>query len=280
MMQVRDLPFLAVLPIDKLLLHERHDQQRSPHLLESLRSSGVLRNPPIVAPLHDRTGRYMVLDGAHRVQAVEVLGLQHILAQVVEPDDPRLELSPWNHVLWEWDSAELLERVRSIPLLEVCDCEDERACLELINKQAIALIRIPGAKAHSVRPPKIDLFTRVTFLNAVVDRYKDRARMDRTKIEDVDTLAKLYPSLTALVVLPAFRVEEVLYLAGAGHLLPTGSTRFTISPRALHVNYPLEELRSENTLEEKDAFLQKWIQDRITRKGVRYYAEATFLFDE
>jgi hypothetical protein len=167
-----------------------------------------------------------------------------------------------------------------VPLLEVCDCEDERACQELINKQAIALLRIPGKRAFSVRPPKIDLFTRVTFLNAVVDRYKDRARMDRTRIEDVDTLAKLYPRLTALVVLPTFRIEEVLYLAGAGHLLPTGSTRFTISPRALHVNYPLEELRSYKTLEEKDAALQRWIQERIAKKGVRYYAESTFLFDE
>jgi hypothetical protein len=278
--EARDLPFLAILPLDKLLLHERHDQQRSPHLLESLRSSRVMRNPPIVAPLHDRTGRYMVLDGAHRVLALQMLGLPHILAQVVEADDPRLTLTPWNHVLWDWDSEEFLESVRDIPLIDLCECEEERACLELMNKQAIALIRLPARNVHSVRPPKNDLFTRVTFLNALVDRYKDQARLDRTKIEDVGALTKLYPSLTALVVLPSFRIEEVLYLAGASYMLPTGSTRFTISPRALHVNYPLEELAAEKSLEEKDAFLQRWIQERINQKGVRYYAEATFLFDE
>ena len=280
MTQARDLPLLAIISLDKLLLHERHDQQRTPHLIESLRSEGVLRNPPIVTPLRDRTGRYMVLDGAHRVLALQTLKMCHILAQVVEPDDPGLALNPWNHVLWDWESEEFIESVTSIPLLEVCPCGEERACQELINKQAIALIRQPYKETISVRPPVQDLFTRVNFLNSLVDRYKDNARMDRTNIQDALVLAKLYPTLTALVVLPRFRIEEVLYIAGEGHLLPTGSTRFTISPRALHVNYPLEELEADRSLEEKDAHLQNWIQERLADKGVRYYGEATFLYDE
>jgi hypothetical protein len=280
MTQARDLPLLAIISLDKMLLHERHDQQRTPHLLEGLRSDGVLRNPPIVTPLRDRTGRFMVLDGAHRVLALQTLGLRHILAQVVEPDDPGLALNPWNHVLWDWDREEFLESVSSIPLLEVCPCGEERACQDLINKQAIALIRLPYKETVSVRPPVQDLFTRVNFLNSLVDRYKDRARMDRTSIQDVHALAKLYPTLTGLVVLPRFRIEEVLYIAGAGHLLPTGSTRFTLSPRALHVNYPLDELEAEKSLEEKDAYLQMWLQERLSSKGVRYYGEATFLYDE
>ncbi len=83
-----------------------------------------------------------------------------------------------------------------------------------------------------------------------------------------------------MVVLPRFRIEEILYLVGEGHLLPAGSTRFTISPRALYLNYPLDELTSDKSLEEKDNSLQKWLQARIAKKGVRYYGEATFLFDE
>jgi hypothetical protein len=82
------------------------------------------------------------------------------------------------------------------------------------------------------------------------------------------------------VIFPHFEVENVLELAGAGYLLPAGTTRFTVSPRALHLNYPLEELAADKPLEEKNADLQRWIQERIARKGVRYYAEATFLFDE
>ena len=104
--------------------------------------------------------------------------------------------------------------------------------------------------------------------------------MDRTNLRDIHTLSVLYPQLTGLIIFPGFRIEEVLYLAGAGHLLPTGSTRFIISPRALHVNYPLSELGADTSLEEKNANLNQWLQDRLTDKKVRYYQEATFLFDE
>jgi hypothetical protein len=72
----------------------------------------------------------------------------------------------------------------------------------------------------------------------------------------------------------------VLKLAGDQCVLPTGITRFTVSPRALHLNYPLHELSSGKPLEYKESYLQQWISERVKHKGVRYYAEATFLFDE
>ena len=56
--------------------------------------------------------------------------------------------------------------------------------------------------------------------------------------------------------------------------------RFTVSPRALHLNYPLHELSSGKPLEYKLAYLNHWVQERIKNKNVRYYAEATFLYDE
>jgi hypothetical protein len=104
--------------------------------------------------------------------------------------------------------------------------------------------------------------------------------MDRTNEGSVVRLKAIYPDLSGIVIFPRFDIQHVLSLAGAGYLLPAGITRFTVSPRALHVNYPLEELAAEKPLEEKNEALQRWVQERIARKGVRYYAEATFLFDE
>jgi len=280
MTKIRDLPLLAILPLEKMLLHEHHDQQRSPHLLENVRFSGVLRNPPVVSPLHDRTGRYMVLDGAHRTLVMQQLGMPHLLAQVVEPDDPGLALNPWNHVLWELEPEEFFHSIAEVPYIELEPCNNPQPVWETIHRQALAQILLPTGVAYLVYPPTNDLITRVNFLNTLVDRYKERARMDRTSLVDMPSLRKLYPQVTGLVIFPRFRIEEVMYLAGAGYMLPTGTTRFTISPRALHVNYPLEELSSALSLEEKNARLQKWLQERLAVKGVRYYAEATFLFDE
>lgn len=277
---IRDLPLLAILRVDKLLLHEEHDRQRTPALIEKLKAIGVLRNPPIIAPLHDRTGRYMVLDGAHRTLGMQHLGIPHILAQIVEPDDPGLDVSPWNHVIWELDTDQFLERIDGIPNLELLRHDLKTGLQEITNKRAVALIRSPDGDTYTVYPPTVDLGTRLHMLHTIVDHYKDQGKMDRTNLQDMEKLKELYPTLTSLVVLPKFRIEEILYLAGTGNMLPTGSTRFTISPRALHVNYPLEELAADKSLEEKDAALDQWLHEKIDHKNVRYYEEATFLFDE
>jgi hypothetical protein len=72
----------------------------------------------------------------------------------------------------------------------------------------------------------------------------------------------------------------VLAVGAQSYFLPTGITRFTVSPRALHLNYPLHELSSAKPIEYKSAYLQHWVQERIKNKNMRYYAEATFIFDE
>ena len=81
---IPNLPNLRILPIESVILHEDHDMQRTLPLVEKLRAQGIIRNPPIVMPLHDGTNRFMVLDGANRVTSLRELEFPHIVAQVVE----------------------------------------------------------------------------------------------------------------------------------------------------------------------------------------------------
>jgi hypothetical protein len=96
----------------------------------------------------------------------------------------------------------------------------------------------------------------------------------------IDSFKKVYPDLTALVIFPHFKINTVLKLAAQNIVLPTGITRFTISPRALHLNYPLHELSSGKPIEYKEDYLKEWIEERVKNKGIRLYSEPTFLFDE
>ena len=121
---------------------------------------------------------------------------------------------------------------------------------------------------------------RVTLLNAIVDIYKQRASLDRTSEWSVVRLKSVYESLCGLVVFPKFEIKQILSLAGRGSLLLTGITRFTVSPRVLHLNYPLGAMSADGSLVDKNHHLQEFLQSRVTQKGVRYYAEATYLFDE
>jgi hypothetical protein len=272
------MPNLAFVPVEKLLIHEWHDDQRTPPLIERILASRVFRNPPIVSPLNDGSGRYMVLDGANRTTALQKMGYPHALVQVVNPDDPGLKLLNWNHVVWGLAPQAFLEGVQAISEVRLLPGKSDRA--SLWGERDLAIVQIADGERYSVCTDTPDLKRRVGLLNAVVDSYIQRASLDRTSDWSVVRLVAAYKQLSGLVIFPRFDINQVLSLAGQGCLLPSGITRFQVSPRALHVNYPLEALAADQPLEEKNAILQRWLQERIERKGVRYYSEATFLFDE
>ena len=278
-MTTPQLPTLQILPLSVLVLHENHDRQRTLPLVDRLRAQGILRNPPIVMPLTDGTGRYMVLDGANRVTALEEMEFPHIVVQVVQHDDPNVRLETWNHVVWGMDAHELLERIREVPGLKLMPVKrgtDKRDRLE-----DCLPVEIQVADGHSyLTCTTKDGIRLVAYLHGIVDAYKDKSFLDRTMQTDVGYFKEVYTDLTALFIYPRIDVEFVLELAGQGHILPTGLTRFTVSPRALHLNYPLHELSSGKPLEYKTAYLTHWVQERVKNKNVRYYAEATFLYDE
>jgi hypothetical protein len=183
-------------------------------------------------------------------------------------------------VVWELNPRRFLNN-----LLEI-----DRAHLELVSEEptepslegtcGLAEIQLSDSRRFVVCTTDYELVQRVHILNRIVDTYRGCSRLDRTMAREVEPLIPIYPNLCGLVVFPKFNIYDLLRLAGEGYLLPTGITRFTISPRALHVDYPLSELASDRPIEEKNAALERWLQDRLNRKGIRYYAEATFLFDE
>lgn len=272
------LPTFKILPLNRLILHEDHDLQRTLPLVAKLRAQGILRNPPIVMPLNDGSDRYMVLDGANRVTSLRELEFPHTVAQVVEASNPHVNLQTWNHIVWGMDTntlISLLRKVKGIKLVKV----DPQKSLDAPKYMPLQ-IRLADGRLYILEETPSDLATHIDTLHQIVNTYKTRASLDRTSQTLVDSLKKIYPDLTALVIFASFKIKTVLKLAGQNIVLPTGITRFTVSPRALHLNYPLHELSSGKPIEYKEAYLQHWVEERVKNKGVRHYTEATFLFDE
>lgn len=274
---IPNLPTLKILPINLLILHEDHDMQRTLPLVAKLRAQGILRNPPIVMPLTDGSERYMVLDGANRVTSLREMGFPHIVAQVVEPDDKNVMLQTWNHIVWGMESQQFVEAVRKVKAIKLKKIDPQQSFDP--PETTPVHIRLPDGDLYLAIPPA-ELIDKVGALHGIVDCYKEIAVLDRTSQTLPETFKAAYPDMTALVIFPRFDIPSVLYLAGQSCVLPTGITRFTISPRALHLNYPLHELSSGKSIEYKETYLQHWVVERIKNKSVRYYVEATFLFDE
>lgn len=274
------LPTLEFLPVDALLIHERHDNQRTRPLILRIRSSSVFRNPPIVAPLQDGSDRYMVLDGANRTTALREMGFPHVLAQVVDPHDAGLSLQTWNHVVWEYNPQRFLDGFASIAGLEITSSDQPEEQPSLAGEQALVVVQSSLGQTYRLIAHGADLVQRVELLNQIVNSYLDSARLDRTNVREAAFFTNIYPTFSGLVIFPIFQIDELLHLVGGNNLLPAGITRFMISPRALHLNYPLEALEADRPIQDKNTELKRWLQERIAQKGVRYYAEPTFLFDE
>lgn len=274
---ITTLPNLRILPIDSVILHEDHDMQRSKPLIEKLRAAGIMRNPPIVMPLTDGSNRYMVLDGANRVTSLLEMEFPHIVAQVVQPNDPNVNLQTWNHVVWGMKSTTLLSRLKKIKGLKLKRVNTHKSVEA--PKYVPMSVRLPDGTLYLLIEEPTDLAGHIKTLHAVVNAYKTSASLDRTSQTLIDSF-KVHKELTALMVFPHFKIRTLLKLAGEKIVLPTGITRFTVSPRALHLNYPLHELSSGKPIEYKQEYLQHWIDERVKKKGVRLYSEATFLFDE
>jgi hypothetical protein len=272
------LPKLHILPLSSLILHEDNDRQRTLPLVDKLRAQGILRNPPLVMPLEDKSGRYMVLDGANRVTALQELEFPHIVAQVVSPGDPGIRLDTWHHVVWGMGMDELLANIRSVGGLKLIELkpgqprESGPDCLPVEVQLADGRIFLTCTTKKGLQ--------QMAYLHGIVDSYKEKAFLDRTSESSIDFFRKAHNNLTALFIYPHFDIRYILSLAGDGHLLPAGLTRFTVAPRALHLNYPLHEMSSGKPIEFKEAYLSKWLQERIKNKNIRFYEEATFLYDE
>ena len=279
-MPSKSFPHLAIVPLRDVLVHEWYDERRAIPLLERIRSSGIFRNPPIVTPVPDDSGRFVVLDGANRTAALRKLGCPHILVQIVETDDPGLRLRTWNHVLYDLEPARLLAELRELPGLDLVSSSEAHILLPDQREIGIALIQTAEKKVYAVGAPANDLVERIAVLNAVVGAYQERAVVDRTTFSDIDELSSMFPKMCALVIFPKFNIEDLVLLASNGCLLPAGITRTTVSPRALYVNLPLEELTGKHSLVEKNARLEKLICTRMALGQVIYTPEAAFMFDE
>jgi len=275
---IQNLPNLRILPLESLILHEDHDIQRTLPLVEKLRAVGIIRNPPVVMPLPDDSNRYMVLDGANRVTSLQQMEFPHIVAQVVEASNPNVNLKTWNHVIWGMTPKSLLSAIRKIKGLKLIKVNRQKS-LDA-PKYLPVQVRLPDGNFYFVQEEPVDLAEHIGTLHKIVNAYKTRASLDRTSQTLIDSFKPIYSNLTALIIFPSFKIKTVLKLAAQQIVLPTGITRFAVSPRALHLNYPLHELSSGKPIEYKEEYLKEWVEERVKKKGVRLYSEATFLFDE
>jgi hypothetical protein len=277
---------LRILPLAELLPHERTDPRRVDPLAARLRDEALLRNPPIVAPLAYGDPRFVVLDGANRVTALRAMGFPHIIAQVV--DYSSVALHTWHHAITLYRADDLIAQIAVIPGLTCEQTDLIHARALLARREALAFVsvdRIPPLGGAPVPVAYVvegghTLRERTDLLNQLVDRYEGVSRIQRTTSDTLAEVRASFPDTCAVVVFPHYEPAEIIDLVREHVELPAGITRHVLPLRALRVNYPLDVLRSQDTIEAKHAHLREWVAQKMATRQVRTYSEPTVLFDE
>ena len=273
-----DLPDLRILPSDQLLTHEDCDPRRVDRLSQRLSEDGILKNPPVVAPIPDGD-KYVVLDGANRALAFAAIGIPHIAAQLVSYEGSGVELDTWYHVVAGMEITEFeiaLTKVTGLHL-QVCSLDDARSALEQ-RKAAAYIISAQGVRMVSNTSNSLKHDTRL--LNSLVSVYKGKANIYRASNDIWEKQQPYYPDITALVIFPRLAPTDIIAAAQSREKIPTGITRHIIPHRALNINFPLEVLQADWSQDRKDTWLQKWLMERMAANAIRFYSESTFSFNE
>jgi hypothetical protein len=275
-----ELPDLRIVESDKLQPHEEIDTSRLGPLIEAIQQDGILRNPPVVAELRGDHERYVVLDGANRTTALRQMGVPHTLVQVVNPNHESIQLRTWNQVVQSGQPDKLLDSVQSIPDLSIGSIDYESAVEKLRAGLLLAFLGLPGGEIWEIFSESSSLPDRIQKVAQLIGVAEGLAPLERTGQTSVFDLMTIFPDMAGLLVLHNFVVEEVMIASASGLCLPSGITRFVISPRALRINFPLNRLTEDAPRQAKQDRLDAWVKQQLINRNIRFYAESTFLFDE
>jgi L-serine kinase (ATP) / ParB family transcriptional regulator, heme-responsive regulator len=271
---------LQVVPVEQVVPHEHYHGRRVAELAARLAAEGKLINPPI-AMLYK--GTYVILDGATRLTALRHMGYFHIIIQVVELERQQVELSTWHHAVRGGSVGGLLEVLRNVSGLKMTPAGGEKlngrelpagalGYLFTADKEGFVLEVAPSSAEGN------DDWLEV--LNRLVAAYGQWGDVERTLVTDMEQLSAQFPDLAALVSFPRFTIETILELAAQGRTVPAGITRFIIPGRILRLNAPLDRLAADESLAEKRAWLDAFVQEKLRARQVRFYEEPVVLLDE
>lgn len=245
---------LRLVPLRGLILHEAHDERRLDGLRGRIREEGVQRNPVIVAPYE---GEYLVLDGAHRVHAVQEIGCALVLAQVVETP---ASAQSWGHLIEGLDVSDL----RDLDGVEVS---------EDAGDGWISSISLPDGRRLDLRAREAGLEAEVRALWELQKLYPEDEVVRRVNLEGVVKPARGQ----VLITYRPFAVKELVEVVRCGTVLPAGITRFRVRERVLGVRFPLEKMNGDPKL--RNAELREFVEDHWRQNRIRHYDEPVVLFE-
>lgn len=288
---------LSFVHLDDLKFHETCDFNRVRRLADLIRKDGHLKNPVLVAGFStgDHPGemssrkddKLLVLDGVSRVSALKLLNFSDVPVQKVDYMDQNVELTSWDHLVFNVNKEKLIERLEN-ENLEVTPCGWQWRKEALEDEKTVCFVLFRDHSGLVVSQKDTSAENRVKNLYHIIAIYNISWEIfhlqngpvltgsDEILFSPFDTLQ----NCSAINMLRIFKKEEVIDLASRGILFPFGVTRFVIPQRILGLEISCSVLSDKAPLAEKNLFLKELLSYRVKSKKAKFYQESVFLFNE
>jgi len=288
---------LGFVHIDDLTFHETCDFGRVRRLADQIKKDGHLKNPILAAnfpsnnptpALSSESGeKLLVLDGINRVSALKILGYPDVLVQKVDYTDQNVELTSWDHLVFNLSKEKMIKRLENDNLeISSCDWQWRKEALEDEKTISFVLFRdrsglVVSQKDTSAENRVKDLYHVIAVYNLSWEIYHLQNGSMGGNVDDSLLLAfDTLENCSAINMLPKFKKEEVIDRASRGILFPFGVTRFVIPQRVLGLEISCSVLGDKAPLSEKNLFLKELLSYRVKSKKAKFYQESVFLFNE
>jgi len=249
---------LTPVPLEDLVLHESVEPARLRSVTQAVARSGVLKNPILATPL--RAGKWLVIDGAHRVSALRSIGADLALAQVF--DHGEFEITAWHHLV---STHQLPGQIEDL-LVDRCPaCEAGQP-----TGVCVAVAEQAGRAGH-VWCRSTDVGEVVAVLRKLAAGCAAAGHIRRIAPDD---RAPGHATARRLrIAYQPWSFERLREMAARDIVLPAGVTRFVAPGRVLGANIPLSML----TRDCRTSAEAPNIRRHVEKLSLRYYAEPVFI---
>jgi hypothetical protein len=251
--------YITVLEISSLHLHEEVIPELLDKLVETISRDAVLKHPIIV----DRK-TLVVLDGMHRVAALERLNCKKIPVCLVEYENPAVNVGCWYRTIKGSSKPDDLN-IQIRRLGSACEEVGKLNEASIGVSPVIAALRVDG-KTFLIRSSFDSFKEAYKIIEQIENRLKE-AGFEIGYETETDALRKLERrEVDAVLLTPRVPKKAVIETALSGETFTYKATRHVIPARPLFLNVPLNLLReSGKPLEE----VNKELKNRLKRKRLR-----------
>ncbi len=219
---------IKLLPLNSLLTHEDVVEENVEKLKREILFDGFQKDPIIV-----EKDTFVVLDGAHRIRALQSVGIDYVACYLVPYSLEGIKVERWARAI----SYSRKEIKHLLEALELRSVSIEKA-YELTDRSGVAFFSESESYVKDFAS-SLEAYLFLRRVEKVVNSM--RWKVDYIPEDEVDIEMG---SGRFIVLGPRLKKADVVGFARKGMLLPPKTTHHIINPRPVSIRCPLEKLRT------------------------------------